>query len=133
MSYFTWTNELDLGVDKMNDEHKVLIDLMNKLYDNDKRGANKAIITSDLEKLMSWTKEHFQHEEEFMESFNYPKINQHKLIHQKLIKDLTKHYEDYKAGSSPNLSEGFYSFLKLWLQAHIMGIDMQYGRHLQAA
>ena len=31
------------------------------------------------------------------------------------------------------LSNDFFAFLKVWLKAHICGIDMKYGQHRKAA
>ena len=133
MAYFQWEDKYDLGVDKMNDEHQVLIDLMNKLYEENDKKSDKFVINQCINKLADWTKVHFAHEEAYMEEIGFPGIKQHKLIHQNLLSELDKYATEYHKGTENQISPKFFSFLKLWLQAHIIGIDMKYGEHAKAA
>ena len=44
--------------------------------------------------LYDYMKTHFQHEEKYMEEVNYPRIEEHKLIHKEIIKTLNTFVKD---------------------------------------
>lgn len=133
MAFFEWNEKLDLGVKDMNGEHQKLIDLMNHLYDLNHANASKAEVGGAVKALADWTITHFEHEEAFMESIDYPELKTHRLIHENLLAQLKEHMEAYEAGSNNQLDEKFFLFLKVWLTGHIMGIDMKYGKFANAA
>ncbi|SMF25543.1 bacteriohemerythrin [Pseudobacteriovorax antillogorgiicola] len=124
-SFFSWNDSYDLGIDAMNSEHKTLIAMMNRLYEKHEQGAEFDSLKQSVEDLANYTIKHFSDEETYMESINYPELKVHKLIHADLLKKLAKHKEDFLA--SQTLSPMFFNFLKMWLSAHIQGIDMKYS------
>lgn len=130
MKLMEWSDTLDVGVTSMNHQHQKLLDLMNRLYEGKTNGAPFDSLIPILSELKSYTIEHFQEEEKFMESINYSGIASHKIIHQQLLS---------KFGEQENLildtrtfPDSFFSFLKVWLSAHIQGIDMKYGLESQS-
>ena len=126
MALMEWNSELDVGVQKMNDEHKDILEVMNQLYDAKLTGKSGPDVIGTVEKLGRITSDHFASEEAYMESINYPEINSHKLIHKSLLEKYTQHYEEIKR-SNGKMNDAFFHFLKLWLTAHIKGIDMKYS------
>lgn len=133
MAFFEWNDKLDLGVKDMNDEHIVLIEIMNRLHDLNENSAPKPQMEACIKELFDWTKTHFDHEEKYMESVEFPGIKMHKVIHKNLLDQLTEHSQNFSAGSSNQMDEKFFLFLKVWLTGHIQGIDMQYGDFVNAA
>ena len=65
-----------------------------------------------------------------MDEIGFGDTNLHKMIHQKLLKTFTEHYQSALALNS--LDDEFFSFLRFWLAAHIQGIDMKYGEYSKA-
>lgn len=114
----------------MNDQHKILLDLMNRLYDGAKAQENVDDLVSILEKLKNFTIKHFKEEkeeEEYMERTEFPGLNSHKIIHQQLLEKFVAEEENILAQKS--FLDSFFNFLKMWLSAHIQGIDVKYGEH----
>lgn len=132
MSYFEWDNRYDLGIDKMNTEHRGLISLMNQLYDLNTSGASHAKLKADLLELERRTVEHFDHEEKYQASINFPGLTQHKNIHASLLKQFGEHKTRFIAAGK-GLDLEFFAFLKLWLSAHIAGIDRKYADHANSS
>ncbi len=128
MAWYEWNNNLDIHVKEMNDEHKVLIDLMNRLHDESHAGKPKAVLQKTFLELVNYTRHHFQDEEQYMYSINYPGLPTHRLIHAKLLTQLDEHFEAFKKGDG-KVTAAVFDFLKMWLNAHIRGIDIQYGEH----
>ncbi|WP_374029306.1 bacteriohemerythrin [Bdellovibrio bacteriovorus] len=125
-SFFKWDQErLTTHVDAMDNEHKKLIDIMNRLYERSEAKASKNELSAIVRELVSWTITHFDHEEKFFDTLPYSHAAVHKKIHKDLIERLKGHQAEFdKTGS---LSPAFFQFLKTWLTAHIMGIDTKYG------
>ena len=128
MPLMEWSEQFDLKVEQMNDQHRVLIRLMNDLYDLNDAQAAKSQISTALVKLGDASTRHFAEEEEYMESIGYPEqdFERHKLIHKDLLARYAGHVEEFEA-SDGTLSQEFFNFLRLWLAAHIKGIDMKYA------
>lgn len=126
MALFDWDNSLSVGVNDMDLEHKEILSLMNLLYDRNSKGADRPELDKIFTDLLTYTVKHFSDEERFMESINYDGIDRHKIIHTDLLGKAKKHYEDFKS-SSGNVSNATFDFLRLWLSAHIRGVDTQYG------
>jgi len=129
MSLLQWTEKLDVRVDKMNQEHVVLIDLMNTVFDANSQRASKAVISSALDELVNYVVLHFANEEAYMDSIGFEGVKTHKSIHKDLLKRVGGHVADYKSGSSAFLPDEFFEFLKFWLVSHIQGIDVKYSKH----
>lgn len=125
MAILEWSDELNVGVNSMNDQHKVLLDLMNTLHDKFKAQAEFEELKVTLDLLKDKTIKHFKDEEAFMESFAYEKLKSHKAIHKQLLENFGKHYQSFLDEKA--LNDDFFNFLQLWLRAHIKGIDKQYG------
>ncbi len=126
MSFFQWdASKYSVKVKEMDDEHIVLIEKMNKLHEAYERGDGYDILKALLNDFASYTLKHFEDEEEFMRKIRFSGYETHKMIHEKLIRQLKDHLSEFE--SKAELSNAFFSFLKVWLSSHIQGIDMKYG------
>ena len=125
MSLLDWSKSLDIGVEAMNSEHKVLLAIMNKLYDRNEAKAERQELKGVLKELGDYTVKHFNDEEAFLLSIQFPDLEKHKLIHKSLLEKFGAHVADFT--KSGVLEKSFFEFLKMWLSAHIQGIDMKYG------
>ena len=126
MSLMEWTSALDVGVPKMNDEHKEILTLMNRLYEAKQNGRSGPAVIALLNDLGRVTTEHFADEEAYMAQMNYPGLKVHKRIHADLLRKFADHSAQITAQNG-EMPEAFFSFLRLWLSAHIKGIDMKYA------
>jgi hemerythrin len=125
MSLMEWNSNLDIGVDAMNDEHKVLLKYMNQLFDLYHAKADYGRQKTVLDQLKDATIKHFTQEEAYMEKIGFEGIASHKIIHKQLLEKFTVHYQEFE--QKQQFNEGFFTFLKMWLSAHIQGIDIKYG------
>ena len=127
---YEFTKEYHTGIDFIDEEHAKLFEIANRAYDlltnqfvTDKYDAIVAV----LEELRDYTKYHFNHEEEYMKSINYPKRFSQLHQHTQFINKL----ESYNLKEiDMNQQEGLLEildFLALWLQSHIKGMDKKIG------
>lgn len=97
MPLMTWTDKLGVGVRVLDDDHKKLIDLLNRLDDGMKKGQGKETLGKVLDGLVSYTKFHFAREEEFFAKTGYPAAT-HKKEHDGLVKQVLELQARYKKG-----------------------------------
>ena len=69
----------------MDDEHKILVNKINTLAEDIESNKPKVIISS-YQDLLSYTREHFSHEESYLQKIQYPDFAIHKKIHENLLK-----------------------------------------------
>ena len=127
MPFLNWDDSLDTGVTRMNDEHKVLIDLMNHLYDLNEVGSAKPTLQKAIQSLVDYTVKHFEDEENYMESIGFSGLKTHKIIHKQLLDKVTDFQRRFSDGHDTILGNEFFDFLRNWLIAHIKGIDIKYS------
>lgn len=127
---FEWSEKLELGVQEMDDEHKILVGkinfLISKLEDQYVK-KDKSSLLAAFNDLATYTVRHFQDEEAFMQSIGYAQYHSHKKIHEKLLGQVQNYGKQIETGSLDD--KKLISFLRNWLISHIMGVDMQYAEH----
>lgn len=128
MPIMQWDSSLDVGVGAMNDEHKQILDAMNRIYDATEAGRSGDEINRLVERLGAVCVRHFTDEEAYMASIGYPGLRNHKLIHQDLLERYGRHSAEIRAAGG-RADHRFFHFLRHWLQSHIKGIDTKYAAH----
>jgi hemerythrin len=121
-----WTDELSVSVTEIDDQHKKLIELINRLHDAMKAGQGKEVLESTLQELAAYTVYHFQAEEQYMEEFKYPRYSSHKVEHDAFVKKVTDLQKDFAEGRL-GLTLDLMKFLKDWVNNHIKATDKQYS------
>lgn len=76
-----WDNAFSIGHEKIDEEHKKLFDIANKIY----KCTNEIELRKIVKELIKYTKFHFRNEENFMKSINFKNLPYHKALHSKLI------------------------------------------------
>jgi len=127
MEEFKWTPYLDVGNEAMNDEHRELINKMQNLTALNQRSLNKNDILFYYDDLVNYTKRHFQDEEIYLESINYPGLEQHKRIHVGLMDALARYREEFKSSVSGRFPSSVFDFFRTWITSHILVVDKGYS------
>lgn len=115
-----WDDVYLLGDPTVDSEHKKLFELTKKIstFGNDRDKVIGAI-----HELMQYTKFHFKHEEDFMESINYPHLQEHKIIHQKIVKSLSEKLKEMGSLSTQEFVKELSLFVKKNIVHHILTQD----------
>ncbi|MGI4991286.1 bacteriohemerythrin [Halobacteriovorax sp. GFR7] len=119
-----WEDKYNIGISKVDSEHQELLRKINGLINsmNTGKGMKEAFQT-----LKEYTVFHFDEEEEYMQSINYPSYESHKRVHEKLLSAVARFEQQLHNGTLEK--DKLASFLKNWLFTHIMGIDTKYAAH----
>lgn len=131
MALINWTDALSTRIPSVDDQHKKLVNLINKLHDAMREGRGKEVLGQTLDEIISYTKYHFTYEEGLMRKADYPQLTAHKAEHELLVGKVLDLQEKYKAGNLSITIETL-TFLKDWLNHHIMKEDKQYSAPLLA-
>jgi hemerythrin-like metal-binding protein len=130
MSYLTWKESYSVGINQIDEQHKMLFEMLNKLYDAMREGKGKAVLVNLLTELFEYTKYHFKTEEDIITKYNYSKTKEHLKEHMDLKVKVEKMFEDVKSGKT-SFSIELFGFLKEWVTIHIMQKDMLYAQELE--
>jgi hemerythrin-like metal-binding protein len=130
-SFFEWDAKYDLGVPAMDDEHRLIVDAMNQLHDLHTAKELGPRLLKVMQRLVHVTRSHFADEEAYMDRMGYPELRKHRHMHAQLLERLDQfEMEMRKSGVA---TEDLFNFLKMWLKAHICGIDTQYAKYSKVA
>ncbi len=111
---------------KIDNQHKKLIDLINRAYEAMQK-HDEHMMVSLINEMRDYATVHFKTEETLIENNGFPKIAEHKWQHAKFNKTVDDFQK--KQFDTMNLSQIFV-FLSRWLTTHIMEEDMQYVPYL---
>lgn len=124
-----FTDSLAVGLDNIDDQHKVLFEKVNTLLEACSAGQGKTVILDTLEFLRDYTKEHFGDEEKYMLSINYPEYDNQKKLHTTFINELEKINDEYnESGNKLLLTLSINSMVVKWLTNHISIEDKKIGK-----
>ncbi|MCU7795941.1 MAG: bacteriohemerythrin [Candidatus Thiodiazotropha sp. (ex Semelilucina semeliformis)] len=127
MSKFVeWSDTLSVGIEEIDEQHKVLVDLVNKMHEAIHQRHGSDVVNSILKDLADYTRIHFAVEESLMRILNYPGYDEHKEIHEELLHSVVD-LQDKVATGKKSIGFELMHFLKTWLTKHIMEEDMQYS------
>jgi hemerythrin len=124
-----WSDEFSVEIQEIDEQHKCLVELINKLYTGLAAKDTSEAIEHVLDELVSYTRVHFAVEECLMRLFDYPGYDEHKKMHDKIVERVGEFQRQYKAGNHKVGMDLLY-FLKDWLMDHINKVDKQYTSHL---
>ena len=123
-----WNDAYSVGIEIIDNQHKELVRLINKLY-NLYLNKETDNIFEIISALKDYTHYHFSAEEKLFKEKNYPKADEHIKIHNEFITEVNKLAEEYK--NNPNvLSIKAMTLLQRWLTNHILVEDKKYVRYL---
>lgn len=132
MALITWTaNQYGTNVGFADDEHKILFDKLNNLYDLATSGAARSAIGAQLDDLIAYVVGHFAHEEKEMIAKGYAGYDRHKAEHEALIGICAGLQTKFHAGEA-EVTEEVGQLVKGWLDSHIPSFDMAYADALNS-
>lgn len=131
-----WTEDLSVGVEEIDNQHKELFRRINSLVDAIKKAECKLVIDGVIKFLEEYAIIHFTEEEGYMVRHGYPEYPQHKAQHAIYLKALADVKEQ---AAQPRIQGGSYELSVTtnqvvvdWIIAHIAKVDKKLGEFLRA-
>ncbi|MBI5307325.1 MAG: hemerythrin family protein [Planctomycetes bacterium] len=125
MAFITWNDGLSVNVKEIDAHHKKLIGLINQLHDSMLEGKGKEASGKILSALVDYTASHFTYEEKLFKQYGYPEYDAHRKDHEDLIRQVKDFKSQFDKGTL-GLTLKLMTFLKDWLNNHILGTDKKY-------
>ncbi len=120
-----WSDNLSVGIEEIDEQHKILVRLVNNLYEAIIRKHEAVVIDGILTELVQYTIVHFSVEESLMRIFDYPQYEDHKRHHEELTAQVLDIREKVRLRQA-TVSMELLNFLRSWLTNHIMIEDKHY-------
>ena len=123
---FEWREEYSIGVDSIDQEHKRLFRIINKLFDfKEEEKDNQWTCQEGIKYFKGHAVKHFADEEAYMASIGYEGLEQHRRIHQDFRKNILPALEQEleQTGYSQEAMEHFLGVCAGWLVGHTLTED----------
>lgn len=130
--YFPWTADLSVGIDEIDAQHKLLVEIINRASEALIERASRDIAGQILEDLVQYTFVHFAVEESLFRITDYPGYDEHKAEHERLKREVFDIRRAFARGEV-ELDLNLLFILRQWLETHIKDEDRRYIGHLLKA
>ncbi len=120
-----WKEKDSMGISIIDEEHKKLVDILNKAISAKEHNDSPEEIKEILSEMVEYFDEHFSAEEACMIKFNYPEYQSHRNEHLDFIDKTMASYNKLVRGDYQIANE-LLEYLKQWLVNHIQVTDRQY-------
>lgn len=132
MMYVEFDNSLVTGNCIIDEQHRELIEKINKLVGTIKVGGGKLESIKMLDYLMDYTDFHFKEEEQLQIEAEYPGLKEHIKKHEefkKAVKELHEMLEDQE-GPTDAFVEAVQKNVVDWMLNHIKGFDCSVATYI---
>ncbi len=127
-----WTEDLSVGVQEIDSQHKELFIRANGLLEAMKRGKGREEIGDLIKFLDDYTIMHFGLEERYMLEYEYPDYLSHKQKHSQFIEKIRGEKKELEsAGLTIDAAARIGFFLSQWWIEHIRSVDKLLGIFLK--
>ena len=120
MKLMSFGKEQKIGIQKIDTQHKEIVDTINHLYEIKDNDESEILDSFDL--LIDQLKNHFESEETLMKDNHVVNYISHKLEHDRALAKYQDYYSSVKSGKEEFNSEIIIS-VKNWLEAHLLRKD----------
>jgi hemerythrin-like metal-binding protein len=129
MSLITWSDKLSVGVEKIDLQHQVIVDLTNDLHEAMTVGKGYTVLAKVLDESLRYGVYHFETEDRLMKTHGlYGDYLQHDLQHKRFIEYLTTLKVELKSEPyNQNFNITVLNFLSAWFNQHILKSDKKLG------
>ncbi len=131
MAVIAWKSIYETGIVALDNEHRGLIEEINRLYEAVRDKQGEAVLADILAMLEKYTVDHFQHEEKLMAEYHYSGLAEHQKIHQELIDEIQA-FKMKSTSGTEELARELLTFLRAWVLEHILKVDKNYGAFLES-
>lgn len=124
VSDFVWTEQLSVGNEILDSDHKKLVDFANNL-DHASKARDYSAVLEALNQFNACLKQHFLNEELIAHALGIP-FDAHHENHQNMLTEikLSRHEVEKRSEAAIHVMEHYTQFLKDWLTKHIGEKDM---------
>ncbi len=130
MAILTWDDSYSVGVERIDNEHKMLIGMVNKAYDAADAKDDEAVLSDLINDMIEYATEHFSTESDLMKQYKYPDMEEHLLEHSNftakaVISGTAEPSDEWRVNPVK-----IFQFLADWFKVHVQETDKKLGAFL---
>jgi hemerythrin-like metal-binding protein len=129
---FTWSDEMDVGIPEIDEDHKPIIISINEFNRSITEGKDPTEIKRHLQLVIDETIQHFSQEEELFKEWQYSEATSHARLHAHILKAM----QGIKNGFIPYGPDSSWRrvgiTIKVILVEHFKNEDVKYAEFRQA-
>lgn len=129
MAYLAWQDDLNTGIQVIDNQHKRIVEMINQLHDAQAQ-RHEGKVGQVIEELVDYTLSHFAFEETLLEDAGYEFTRAHKKVHELFIKRVSEYRLRFAAGE--DVADELKQLLGRWLFNHIRNDDASYADSVRA-
>jgi hemerythrin-like metal-binding protein len=124
-----WIDNYSVGVKQFDDQHKTILNELNKLYVAFESNSEAEDLLVVLKALIDYANVHFTTEEQVLEKYKYHDLDSQKIEHHLYQQKIESFLQRFEAEGHLVILETI-GFLADWWMGHIQGCDREYTRFL---
>jgi len=126
-SNISWKDEFNTGVDEIDDQHKILLNILNESSTKLSSDNSRSLLLDITQDLLAYALYHFETEESLMQQYQYQKtddssMQQHLKEHRGFSQQVVNVREQLLSDQEIDVDE-LLNFLYQWLINHILKVD----------
>jgi hemerythrin len=124
--FVEWNESLEIGVERIDEEHKEIIEEFGKLYSLMRVGSGHDFYPMVIEFLDEYIQNHLDHEEEYQKEIGYDALDEHKEKHaffKEKVNELKQAKSKGKVSNKDLIDLNL--LIKDWFVDHIMVEDVK--------
>jgi hemerythrin-like metal-binding protein len=118
-----WDHRFAVGIGNLDDAHKELLDLYNRLAWACENEATVSNVREKIRTFLLYADWHFSEEEECMRRIHYPNYMDHKADHERLLQDARDFVESFGTALRQDDGRAIASYFGYWLSKHMANQD----------
>ena len=125
----TLDKSMEVGVAKIDSQHKELIDRINAVTSMGLKSVSKEETQKTIDLLGEYIIKHFRDEEALHKQAGFPKAEYHKTQHKIFIDEFEKMKKEFALnGPSPAFTLSLSNSIIKWIVSHIKFADVEFGK-----
>ena len=125
MKKILWNDQFSVGVKKMDEQHRKLIRIYNKLVDNAQATAGSEKVSEVLAELVEYAAEHFKCEEQLLRDHAHPDLKRQHTEHLEFRRQAGEFCLQASKGDD-KVTNDLTNYLYGWWTNHILHEDKKY-------
>jgi hemerythrin len=126
MAYLVWQDDLNTGIQIIDDQHKRIVAMINLLIHANENNHSREEVGEVLGELVDYTLSHFAFEEALLEEAGYAFTRPHKRVHEIFTVRVSEFNLRFQAGE--DVTQDLINLLSRWLFNHIRNDDKAYAQ-----
>ena len=125
----TWSENLAMRVEFMDETHREFIDLVNMIS----HCVDRPQLILLYQQLIEHTQQHFQREEQVMQETQFSAIGEHQADHRRVLNELTGFQRSLHRGRTQLVKSFLNDRLPEWFKLHLATMDAALAAHIKSA